>query len=690
MQLQNLKKYQAKKDGTTIYQHNKELFHILNQFKHILNIDEKMYKSLKKTILYHDIGKATDSFVHMLQSSQIMTPVVRHEILSALPKDLTRQERLSILTHHKNIQTLINRIEGMDEKNFKQEAEEMCRKLGIQETVTLDDLKDLLDDDDFLKEKENAIHKGILNLCDHIASAGIKKLSRDFHARNTFHFSQYTSIQEKCMNMTEDVLIMGPTGTGKTEAAFYFSDAVQNKEKSRRIFYILPYTASINAMYKRLKNQNVSVGMLHGKAPFFLYKELNEDIHQTKSSYSLFRKFVQQVTVCTLYQVVKAFFNCEFSEMMIASFSNSIFIIDEVHCYDMKELCLLLETLKYLKKNFHIHICIMSASIPSVYADFIQKELHIRDDHILYPTMEEYQQLRRHRVHLVEKSIESDIPTIINAVLSGKKTLVCVNSVKKAQRLGKMLKNLAQAHHIHMKIIHGKFNTRDREEIEKQIVKRKADLNPGETEVTLLIGTQAIEVSLDIDYDILFTEIAPIDALLQRCGRVNRKRLGQILDIKDIYVYYEPEKEFNEDILVYDKDIINKTWKVLKDVSVIEEENVQFLMNQVYTSFDASKYKNSARVYQLNLKHYKVGYWNNNFANEMIDNMGIMVLPEILLDEYRKYIDEKNYITANSLLVSISNKQFNRLDGQGKITKNHDLKTYVINVPYDSVYGLKL
>ena len=88
--------------------------------------------------------------------------------------------------------------------------------------------------------------------------------------------------------------------------------------------------------------------------------------------------------------------------------------------------------------------------------------------------------------------------------------MVVCNTVKQAQNVFKELQEIVADDKA--KLLHSRFILRDRERIEKEL-----------EDANLLVGTQAVEVSLDIDFDCLFTEPAPIDALIQRFGRINRK-----------------------------------------------------------------------------------------------------------------------------------------------------------------------
>ena len=171
----------------------------------------------------------------------------------------------------------------------------------------------------------------------------------------------------------------------------------------------------------------------------------------------------------------------------------------------------------------------MSASIPKCLQDLIKERLEINN--IIRATNKDFK--LRHRIYYKDNDVFQKIDYIKEEINKNKKVLICVNRVDTSQKIYSDLKRFFDNKKI--KLIHGKFNARDRSIIENDI-----------DNCDVLIGTQAIEVSLDIDYDILFTEIAPLDSLLQRFGRVNRKGNKRI---SNIYILKESDRTF------YDEDI---------------------------------------------------------------------------------------------------------------------------------------
>lgn len=91
--------------------------------------------------------------------------------------------------------------------------------------------------------------------------------------------------------------------------------------------------------------------------------------------------------------------------MIIAQMKNSIIIVDEIHCFDIKTLSYVLELLRFLKYKLGCRICIMSASIPTVLQKLIKDRLDINK--VIYADKRDLK--IRHRIHRVNKTILDDI-----------------------------------------------------------------------------------------------------------------------------------------------------------------------------------------------------------------------------------------------------------------------------------------
>lgn len=617
-----LKEYIAKTDKTSLEDHNKELTNILKQIIDIYDI-ENIKESLNRCIEYHDIGKCSDSMQNRLKGKDVN--FIRHEWVGASVEDLTDGERLAILTHHKDIS---KSLELIDNDKYISELNEIKNKLNIK-LNNIDDFVKKVNKPrcSITKDLDNILLKGYLNYCDHLGSAGNITIDKGFNSLDRFKFNNYNSIQNKAMNTREDVLIQAMTGLGKTAASLLWSNNVQNEDKSKRIYYILPFTASINSLYKDFLNRNISTTMLHSKAEYFMDKLHDE------YNYKLMKYSTKQLNICTIFQLAKAIFSCKNFEMIIAQMKNSIIIVDEIHCFDIKTLSYVLELLRFLKYKLGCRICIMSASIPTVLQKLIKDRLDINK--VIYADKRDLK--IRHRIHRVNRTILDDIGKIETDLREGKQVIVCVNNVNTSQMIYKMFKEKYRC-----KLIHGRFNTRDREIAEQE-------LNSNQ----ILIGTQAIEVSLDISYDTMYTEIAPYDALLQRFGRVNRR--GE-KGIKDIYIYNNYDKS------VYSDELINNTDLVIDEIihndnRIILEEKVEYYLDKVYTYIDISSYNKYSNSLEKLINNLRVGSYNKSSVEEMIQGDTVSVIPECLLEEYQKLINDREYLKAQSLKLNINSNR---------------------------------
>lgn len=652
-----LKNFKAKADETTIYEHNKSLGNILKQ----LNINLSLKTQSEKIIKYHDVGKIVSSFQDDITDKH---REIRHEMLSASIECLTEEEMLVILTHHKPLKEIISRFDRYPEQ-YQKELKELEEITGIKTIDIRDKLKKhkRIRTNEILKEK-NIIHlKGILNYCDHLGSSNITKIEKGTDIRKVLEFNSYTSVQEKAKSISEDILLIAPTGAGKTEAALYWASNI-DKDNNKRIFYVLPYCASITAMYNRLTAEGISTGMLHSKATYNLYKGL-QDESKVRDEYQGYKYFTKHITITTTHQIFKAVFNCKFNEMLLTMFQGSIFIIDEIHSYDQRETALILQTLKYLKDNYNIKICVMSASIPTKLKDLLINELEITKE--LRMEGKELEQIKRHKVKYIDKNIEEDIEKIKKELKEGKKVIVCVNTITKSTEMYNLLKDSIEVDKI--TLINSYFNARDRERIERELKDSK-----------LLIGTQAIEVSLNIDFDEMYTEVSVIDSQIQRWGRVNRKRIEKLKERKNIYIY-------NTESKVYDAALIERTKKLLGKLENIEEKDIQKYLDEVYID-ELEEYEKYKQIMLNILKNVQMGKWENN--SEFFEFTGVSVIPGSLEEEYRKLIEEKRYFEANSLIISIPYWQFERAVRDGAIVgeKIRNKDEYVILYKYSNKKGL--
>jgi len=274
--------------------------------------------------------------------------------------------------------------------------------------------------------------------------------------------------------------------------------------------------------------------------------------------------------------------------------------------------------------------------------------------------------------------------------------LVVCNTVKQAQSIYQLLDSPNKV------LLHGAFNGRDRNKKEDKLQSEN---------VKLLVGTQAIEVSLDIDYDVLFTEPAPLDALLQRFGRVNRHRINdEFRPPCDCVVY--SERNDRDKYIYRNEEVIRRTMHVLQEIElknegIVFEKDLQHYLDFVYPAWSKNEEEDFDRVYNsLNdfVKNNLVPFIYDPHSEEEFENQfdGIKVVPSILKNDYINLLNSNQFIKAESLKVSVSKRRFSSLIQNEEIQREvaafqvlnkeqiMEKTFYTINKKYDDELGLQI
>jgi len=601
-----MSKFLAKSEPqTTLKEHIDDglriLEHLKIAFPKITSItNEKFWELLQTAVIFHDLGKGHNEFQKILNGKKDnQWKKQRHELfslpfVSALPLEKSEKLLLErvVAGHHKTYSDLLTKYISpnylMDSTEFEDEFKlvDKVAVLEILETYgqfNLEELKIQNPKKIIAKYKGEQYDGEIQNYwmtflmfgafkhCDHLASAYIPKL---FHVeKQSFDFLLKKRIklqaegfdfydhQKSASNKLGNIILTAPTGSGKTETALLWLQNQMEKIGQGRVFYTLPFTASINAMFKRLKDKEEglgedNVGMLHGKLTAFLYDYFQDEStiqkrkEEIKRVREQFKTIETPLKVLTPFQLLKHIFGLKGFEKGIFEWTGGYFIFDEIHAYDASVFAQIKVLLKFLTEKMEASIFIMTATLPSFIKEHIKEA--IGDFEEIEASQKLYESFDRHRV-LLKEGLLGDNYDLIKADLKGKKkVLVVCNTVEQAQNTFNELKEFFPL------LIHGGFNGRDRNDKEKQL---------SQNEPQLLIGTQAIEVSLDIDYDAIYTEPAPLDALIQRFGRVNRKRGKGICEC----IVFKERNESDE--YIYGQNIINKTLEVLE---IIIDERPKF------------------------------------------------------------------------------------------------------------------
>jgi CRISPR-associated endonuclease/helicase Cas3 len=361
------------------------------------------------------------------------------------------------------------------------------------------------------------------------------------------------------------VIIEDQTGSGKTEAALILAHRLMLEKNARGLFIALPTMATANALYERLSknyralfqtgtapslvlahgkrklNDQFSETMARGAAP---PEHVAEDSDETASAQCAAwigqnprRAFMAECGVGTIDQALHGVLPTRHAPLRLFGLSQRILVIDEAHAYDsyMSEEMLRLVA---FQAGLGGSVVILSATLPFAMRQRLvgaftkaARANAVLLENNAYPlvTMASYAGVIEHAVSPHRKlkrrlavcrlaDEDAAIETILAAAGRGAAVAWIRNAVDDAVAAHAALK----ARGADAILFHARFAMGDRLAIEEHVQAAVGKNSQASARGCVVVGTQVMEQSLDIDFDVMVSDIAPIDLLLQRAGRLWR------------------------------------------------------------------------------------------------------------------------------------------------------------------------
>lgn len=702
----------AKSNGETLLEHTNNLLKQLNIFKTTYPnaLSNEHWDLLAYACAYHDLGKINDKFQTKIKHKWMtIDGEIPHGLLSVTMIDFDTLKNkfndyelkalaYAVACHHNRDFSKLDKDHYKDEIKALKSAYSKLDLTGLlidlptrkpekvkskyykfKHIWTLEGIDEnwLLTDEEKTKEKQAFMLyiklKGLLNRLDYAASGHyqVESSPRLDLTQNVPNFinAQYNNLQNWAHeHKSDNIVVIAQTGMGKTESALRWL----NNDKS---FFVLPLKSAINAMYKRFKAEVFNDDMQGIKQDMaLLHSDITSNVLANTYSYQDFQKQInedrqwsKQLSIATLDQVFPFVYAFKGYEPRLATLSYSKVVIDEIQMYSPDLLAYIVYGLKEIQK-YGGHFYIMTATLaPAVLdllkqnnIDFIQSEKPFLDEKVDH----------RHKVCVKHNQLTSnDVLTLDR----GKKTLVIVNTVKKADELYQELKNAGKSVHL----IHSRFTRDDRKQKENDIYEFSNSNENG-----IWIGTQVVEASLDIDFDLLITELSELSGLFQRMGRCYRKRNYEG-KLPNVYVFDGGEKSTSGisrgEQSVVDYQMFELSKNAIRSLNgyLTEQEKID-LINQNYTLKNlsnnektgfADKVKSSLKY----LKSMQELHQSKSQVQRIFRNIqSTSIIPEQVLSNHQDEIDKMLQ------------------DGTNKIILRDKLNSLTVNVPTYVIKGENL
>lgn len=401
------------------------------------------------------------------------------------------------------------------------------------------------------------------------------------------------------------MLVEAPMGEGKTELAFLAHLRLQARNGHRGLYVALPTQATGNAMFDRTLDflhafageLRLDIQLAHGGALLDervarLRNLWGDPRNEPVSSSAWFSKrrraLLSPYGVGTIDQALFATLNVKHHFVRLWGLANRVIVLDEVHAYDTYTSGLIESLLRWLKA-LGCSVILMSATLPASKRQALFEAWGVRGEApaLAYPRVlladahgvrGEHFGARQQppiRVLGVDEALETLAEQALHRLEAGGCGAIIVNTVDRAQRLYTRLREPCAALGVELLLFHARFPADERQAHEQRVLQRfgPPDARRPRPTRALLIATQVAEQSLDIDFDFLISDLAPIDLLLQRAGRLHRHQRPErpaahrapTLFIAGLVTERLPELETTAWKAVYGAYLCLVTWALLRN-----------------------------------------------------------------------------------------------------------------------------
>jgi CRISPR-associated endonuclease/helicase Cas3 len=330
------------------------------------------------------------------------------------------------------------------------------------------------------------------------------------------------SIWDRILAMKFPLLVKAPTGSGKTEAVIapFLSQFIENGFRiAPRLIYVLPMRVLVNSVANRIKRYTLKI------SPYISVEIQHGDVPNAPF-------FIADIVVTTLDQFLYGFARVsgqvgKHLDIPAGSIASSLVVFDEAHMYRDGFTFSIMRALMEILHKSRIPYVLMTATMPQSLENSLFENIKLPENQRLIGNVSIESDLKiSFEGNPLYSNGEVNISEGLLEKMKKRKTLVVVNQVKRAQKIYEDIKRMLDLDDNQIVLLHSRFTKIDRKEHEEKAISLIPHKEQGKIAIPkgigIVISTQVLEAGIDFSAELLLTELAPADSLIQRAGRCAR------------------------------------------------------------------------------------------------------------------------------------------------------------------------
>lgn len=460
------------------------------------------------------------------------------------------------------------------------------------------------------------------------------------------------TFQEQIAKQGSKALLLAACGAGKTLGAWKWAEQQAREYKIGKVIFLYPTRGTATEGFRDYVGWSpaTDAALVTGTARYELeaMQENPSEAIEGKDFQADDRLYAlgfwsRRYFSATVDQFLSFLEHSYQSLCLLPVLADSAVIIDEVHSFDRK----MFDSLVSFLENFDIPVLCMTATLPPSRRERLRKAgltvYPIDADRDLLPDLEEKECHTRYYLEPVD-NFAAAFEKAVTAYRQGERVLWVVNTVDRCLAIAQKLKNTLNTQVL---TYHSRFRLCDRQKVHAKTIeafalkKEQADRKPA-----IAVTTQVCEMSLDLDADVLITEVAPIPSLVQRFGRANR-HLARGLDFRGRLHTYTPPKN-----LPYQKDELDIAKAFLQELSHAEVSQRQF-------AEALEHYSPLERVPDGSARFLESGYYAIPGSFRDTDEFSVPCILDRDLDAVKEILDSKEKYRKEPFIINVPKKWIN-------------------------------